>query len=160
MASWWSLDRFLTSLDFSRKLLAYSWLISLIPKIGKSAQEFYLLFTSIYLFTTHGLDCPIQPKAVHQEANKKTSRSCPRRKKCQEVSRSVKKKTKRQEISKQLRKFLVLPDRSRIPKKWYKVNKEVSTKPSRMIKNLSSARFLFKFVNVHYITCITFCNQA
>ena len=71
MASWRSLDRFLTPLDFSRRLLACSWLISFVQESARLLRN-------------------------HQEANKKTSRSCwDAAKKHQDMSRKVLKISKK-----------------------------------------------------------------
>ena len=123
-----SLDRFLTPLDFSRRLLACFWLI-FFPRIGKSAQE--------------------SSRSKQEDIKKllRRRREAPRHvKKCYEVSK------RRRSVNNfflNFKKFLVFPDRSRILKKCYEVNQEVSKEPSsRMIKTSSSARFLFKFVKV------------
>ena len=98
MASWRSLDRFLTPLDFSRRLLACSWLVSVFPRIGKSTQE--------------------SSRSKQEDIKKLLKRR-------QEAPRHVKTVTKCQKeeevsiiflkISK--KNVLVLPDRSRILKK-------------------------------------------
>ena len=128
MASWRSLDRFLTPLDFSR-LLACSWLIIFFQESASLLKN-------------------------HQKANKKTPRSCwDAAKKHQDMSISVTKYQKEEEevsrIFLKVSKKCLGPSRSiNNTKEVLRGYQEVSKKSLRMIKNSSSAQFLFKIRTV------------
>ena len=129
MASWRSLDRFLTPLDFRDDFL-------LVP-------DWFLFFQESASLLKN-----------HQEANKKTSKSCwDAAKKHQDMSRSVTKCQKEEEVSRIFLKISTTknlgPSRSiKNTAEVLRSYQEVSKKSLRMIKNSSSARFLFKFVKV------------
>ena len=117
MASWRSLDRFLTPLDFSRRLLACSWLISFFQESASLLKN-------------------------HQEANKKTPRSCwdaaKNTKTCQEVSRSDKKKKKCQEY---FWKFQNMSWSFPIDQEYWRSAKKLSRSLQEVIKNDQELKF-------------------